>query len=270
MEEILSKLGEYLATYGLKVVAAILIFIIGRWVTAIIVNIVARVMTKAAIEKTLASFVKHLVYGVLMAFVIVAALNKLGVETASFIAIIGAAGLAIGLALQGALANFAAGVMLIFFKPFKVGDTVQVGGMTGTVEELQIFSTILLTPDNRRIIIPNSKITGDNITNYNDVKQRRVDVVFGISYNDDLKKAKSILEEVVVADPRVLKDPKPGIVVCELAESSVNIAVRPWVKPQDYWDVLSDVLERGKLALDKNGINMPYPQRDIHVYQEKK
>jgi small conductance mechanosensitive channel len=201
--------------------------------------------------------------------VVIVALSKLGIQTTSFIAIIGAAGLAVGLALQGSLANFAAGVMLIIFKPFKVGDFISAGGAMGTVEEIQIFNTILNAPDNRCIIVPNSKVTGDNITNFSGITKRRIDLVFGISYTDDMRKAKEILLKVVTSDPRVLKDPKPVVAVSELADSSVNLVCRPWVNPSDYWDVYFDTVEKGKAELEKNGITIPFPQSDVHLHNVK-
>ena len=205
-----------------------------------------------------------------MTFVVVVALGKLGIQTTSFIAIIGAAGLAVGLVLQGSLANFAAGVILIIFKPFKVGDFVMAGGEMGTVKEIQIFNTILAHPDNRKIIVPNAQVTGANITNFSAIENRRIDLVFGISYNDDMKKAKEALEKVVADDSRILKDPKPVIAVSELGDSSVNLVCRPWVKPTDYWNVYFSVTEKGKLELEKNGISIPFPQHDVHIYNEQK
>jgi small conductance mechanosensitive channel len=248
---------------------AVLIFIIGKWVARLVTNLVEKTMVKAKVDPTLASFTKSLSFITLMAFVIIAALSKLGIETTSFIAIIGAAGLAVGLALQGSLANFAAGVLLIIFKPFKVGDFIEAAGKLGSVEEIQILNTILNAPDNRRMIIPNSKVTGDILTNFTDLEKRRIDLVFGISYGDDMKKAKEALERVVSADPRILKDPRPTVAVFELGESSVNLVCRPWVKPTDYWGVYFDVVEKGKLELEKSGITIPFPQRDVHMYQEK-
>ncbi|MCK5288900.1 MAG: mechanosensitive ion channel [Candidatus Omnitrophica bacterium] len=269
MQTWLDKIVEYIIQYGLSLVAAIIIFIIGKLVARLIARIIEKLMVKAKVEKTLASFIKNIVYFGLMVFVVIAALNKLGVQTTSLIAIIGAAGLAIGLALQGSLANFAAGIILIIFKPFKVGDFIEAGGTIGTVEEIQIFNTILNHIDNRKIIIPNSKITGDNISNFSAIKKRRVDLVFGISYNDNIKTAKEALEKVISFDSRVLKDPKPVIAVSELGDSSVNLVCRPWVKPQDYWAVYFDTLENGKLELEKNGITIPFPQSDVHLYKEK-
>ena len=265
----LDKFYSYLLTYGLNLIAAIAIFIIGKWLSRLISRIIEKLMLKANIEKSLASFVKNISYALLLVFVAIAALNKIGVQTTSFVAIIGAAGLAIGLALQGSLANFAAGVMLIIFKPFKVGDFISAAGTMGTVVEIQIFNTILDHFDNRRIVIPNSKITGDNITNFSSIDKRRVDLVFGISYNDDIKKAKDVLLNIVKSDKRVLENPAPAVAVSELGNSSVNIVCRPYVKPSDYWAVYFDTLEKGKIELEKNGITIPFPQSDIHLYEEK-
>ncbi len=270
MEEILNKVYGYLATYGMSVIAALLIFVIGKWLAAVISQSIEKIMIKADTDKTLASFVKHFTYVGILVFVIIAAISKLGVQTTSLIAIIGAAGLAVALALQGSLANFAAGIMFIIFKPFKVGDFIAAGGTIGTVGEIQIFNTILSHPDNRRIVVPNSKITGDNISNFTGIEKRRIDLVFDISYSDDLKKAKEALEKLVANNPRILEDPKPVIAVSELADSSVNLVCRPWVKPQDYWDVYFDTLEKGKVELEKNGITIPFPQRDVHIYEEEK
>ncbi len=270
MDNLIIKIQEFALTYGVKFIGAILIFIIGKIVARFITNVVEKMMIKGKVEKTLVSFLKNIIYVGLMVFVVLAALNKLGVQTTSFIAVLGAAGLAVGLALQGSLANFAAGVMMILFKPFKVGDFIAAGGTIGTVQEIQIFNTILNTMDNRREIVPNSKVTGDNITNFSAVKQRRVDLVFGISYDDNIKVAKDILLKVVADNSKVLKDPAAVVAVSELGDSSVNLVCRPWCKPTDYWDVRFDVLEKGKIALEGGGITIPYPQRDVHMYEEKK
>ncbi|HQJ16020.1 MAG TPA: mechanosensitive ion channel [Candidatus Omnitrophota bacterium] len=269
MQEIWDKVSVYALDYGLRLIYAILILIIGKWIARLVTNLIEKAMITGKLDQTLASFTKSLAFIGLMAFVIIAALNKLGIETTSFIAIIGAAGLAVGLALQGSLANFAAGVMLIIFKPFKVGDFVEVAGKMGTVVEIQMFNTIIDQPDNRRMIVPNSKVTGDIITNFSDLKMRRIDLVFGISYGDDMKKAKDALEKVCSEDARILKDPKPTVAVSELAESSVNLVCRPYVKPADYWSVYFDTVEKGKLALEKAGCTIPFPQRDVHMYQAK-
>jgi len=269
MEGYIVTIKNYLATYGLNVVGAALIFFIGKWLAGIISKITKRVLIKANVDKTLISFVQHLTYFGIFLLAIIAALHRLGVQTATLVAIVGAAGLAVGLALQGSLANFAAGIILIFFKPFKVGELVEVGGIHGHVREIQIFNTIIHTLDNRRVILPNSKVTSENIINYTRIERRRVDLVFGISYGDDIKKAKKILEGVVGSDERILKDPPPDIAVCELGDSSVNLVCRPWIKPDDYWGVYFDTLENGKIQLEAGGITIPFPQRDIHMFEEK-
>jgi len=268
METILTTIYQYLAQYGLKILGAIIIFIVGKWLAKIISQITEKALIKAKIEKTLAKFVRNLTNIGLLIFVVIAALASLGVETTQFAVVIGAAGLAIGLALQGSLANFASGFLMIVFRPFKVGDFIEAAGIKGTVKEIQIFNTILSTPDNLRAIIPNAQITGGNIINYTVNGKRRVDLVIGISYEDDLRKAKKIIEDTLAADQRVLQDPAPTVAVSELADSSVNFVVRPWVPPADYWNVYFDTIENVKLALDKNGITIPFPQRDVHMITE--
>lgn len=259
------EIVRLLSTYGLKLLAAIAVFIIGRIITRWLSQAVAKAMSKTKVEKTLINFVTNLVYVALLVFVIIAALGVMGIETASFAVVLGAAGLAVGLALQGSLSNFAAGVLMMIFKPFKVGDFVEAGGAVGTVKEIQIFNTILNSPDNIRIIIPNAQVTGGNIRNYTVNGTRRVDLVVGISYEDDLKKAKDVIEAVLAADERILKDPPVTVAVSELGDSSVNFVVRPWVKVVDYWDAYFDVTTKVKLALDKNNISIPYPQHDVHI-----
>lgn len=266
MENITDKLMEWGALYGMKIIAAIAILVIGRLVVGILTRIVKRLMSN--VDATLTRFVVSLTRIMLMVIVVIAALNTLGVQTTSFIAIIGAAGLAVGFALQGSLANFAAGVMLIIFRPLKVGDYVEAGGSAGVVEQVNIFNTVLKTVDNRLVIIPNSKVTGDNIVNYSAQEMRRVDLVFGIGYGDDIRKAKDTLNEILAADERILKDPAPTVAVSQLGDSSVDFVVRPWVKTADYWDVYFDLTERVKLTFDQKGITIPFPQRDIHMYQE--
>jgi len=268
MDTILDKLYSYFVNYGLNFIAAILILVVGRWIAGFLAKLIEKVMNQATVDKTLSSFVRHLVYMGTMAFVIIAAVNKLGVETTSIVAVIGAAGLAVGLALQGSLANFAAGIMLIIFKPFKVGDLVEIDSITGTVEELQIFNTIISTLDNKKVVFPNSKVTSDKIVNLSGVEKRRVDLIFGISYSDDIKTAKQALEHVVGNHDLVLKDPKPVIAVSELGDSSVNLVCRPWVKPENYWSVYFDLIENGKLELERRGITIPFPQRDVHIYKQ--
>jgi small conductance mechanosensitive channel len=267
MEQVMVKLQEWIALYGLKVIAAVAILIIGRYVAIGIRAVVRRLLQKSHVDEMLISFITSLTYVAMMAFIIIAAIGQLGVQTASFVAVIGAAGLAIGLALQGSLANFAAGVLMIIFKPIKVGDYIEAGGASGTVEEIGIFTTELKTPDNKKVILPNSKITGDNIVNYTAKDQRRVDIVAGVSYNDNLDKVRKVLEQILSQDDRVLKDPAPTITVLELADSSVNFAVRPWVKTEDYWDVFFATQEKIKKRFDAEGISIPFPQQDVHIYR---
>ncbi len=269
MEDIISKVGELVTIYGLKIIAAIVIFIVGRWIAKLLKKIIQKVMTKRNIDPTILSFVSNLAYVALLTFVVLAALNQLGIQTTSFIAIIGAAGLAIGLALQGSLANFAAGFLMIIFHPFKVGDVIEAAGVVGVVEEIQIFTTQLKTGDNKTVIIPNAKITADNITNFTTKGTRRIDLVFGIGYGDDIDKAKKIIRDILDKDDRILKDPPPTVGVVELADSSVNLAVRPWVKNENYWNVYLDTTENIKKSFDAEGISIPFPQRDVHIHEHK-
>ena len=269
ISNLLAKIYELLTVYGMKVVAAIVIFIIGRWVARGLSNLIKRMMTKSKTDETLVSFVGNLSYVALLAFVIIAALNQLGIQTASFIAVLGAAGLAIGLALQGSLGNFAAGILMIIFKPFKVDDYIEGAGVAGVVEEIQIFTTQLKTPDNKTIIVPNSKIMGDNITNYTMKGTRRVDFVFGIGYEDDIDKARQVIGSIIDSDERVLKDPAPMVAVSELADSSVNFTARAWTTAGDYWSFYFDTIEKVKKLFDAEGISIPFPQRDVHVYEHK-
>ena len=268
MEEIIPKLQEWITFYGLKVLAAIVIFFIGRWIAKALKRLTERVMTKNNVDPTLISFVGDLTYVALLVFVVVAAINQVGVQTTSFIAVIGAAGLAIGFALQGSLANFAAGFLLILFKPFKVGDYIEGAGVAGVVEEIQVFVTKLTTPDNKAVIVPNSKMTGDNIINYSAKENRRVDLVVGVSYDADLSQVRTTRIDILSTDDRILKDPEPQIAVSELADNSVNFVVRPWVKTADYWGVFFDTTESVKKRFDAEGIGIPFPQRDVHLYQQ--
>lgn len=270
MQGTIDKLYGYLIGYGLDLLAAIAIFVIGKWIGKVAARLIQDMLLKANVDATLAKFVKHLFYGTFMAFVIIAALSKVGVQTTSLVAIIGAAGLAVGLALQGSLSNFAAGVILVLFKPFKVGDAIEAGGAMGVVDEIQIFNTVINAPDNRRIIVPNSKITGDNITNFTDIEHRRVDLKFGISYSNDMRKAKDLLMRLVKSDPRILKFPEPVVAVSELADNSVNLVCRPWVKPADYWNVYFDLTEKGKQVLEDNGMVIPFPQHEVYLYDQRK
>jgi small conductance mechanosensitive channel len=265
IEAILNTIYAYLAEYWLRVVGAIVIFVVGRWLAKVISKLVGKAMRRAKIDETLTSFAQDLCHVALLVFVVIAAISNLGVDTASFAVVVGAASLGIAFALQGSLANFAAGVILIIFKPFKVGDFVELGGKAGTVKEIQIFNTILNSPDNVRVIVPNGQVTGTNILNYTVNGTRRIDLVVGVSYGDDLKKAQQVIEGVLAEDSRILKDPAATVAVSELGDSSVNFVVRPWVKAADYWDVRFDTIRKVKLALDKNGITIPFPQRDVHM-----
>jgi small conductance mechanosensitive channel len=267
LEGILDKIIEWGALYGMKIVGALAILIIGRIVVGILTGALKKVMRKSKMDETLVKFLSSLTKTGLLVILFIVVLNQLGIQTTSFVAIIGAIGLAIGFALQGSLANFAAGVMLILFKPFKSGDFIEAGGTTGSVEEIGIFSTIMKTPDNKKIIVPNSNITGGNIVNYSAKETRRVDLVFGIGYDDDLKKAKQLLGQILQGDDRILKDPAPVVAVSELADSSVNFVVRPWVKSADYWGVYWDLTEKVKLTFDAESISIPYPQQDVHMHQ---
>jgi len=270
MANVVQTIYDLSVTYGFKIVGAIAILIIGRIVTSLLTGIISRLMKRATVDETLTRFIGKLTKIALLTFVIIAALGTLGVQTASFIAIIGAAGLAVGFALQGSLSNFASGVMLIIFRPLKVGDFVDAGGSTGVIEEISIFNTIMTTIDNKKVIIPNSQITAGSIVNYSAKEERRVDMVFGIGYGDDIKLAKETLMEIVKADSRVLAEPAPTVAVSELGDSSVKFVCRPWVKTADYWGVYFDITEKVKLTFDQKGISIPFPQRDVHLYQVTK
>lgn len=260
---------ELVITYGIKVLAAIAIFIIGKMIAKWVKKLVIKVMKKADVDQIIIGFTSSIAYIAMLAFVVVAALGQLGIQTTSFIAILGAAGLAIGLALQGSLANFAAGFLMIIFRPFKVGDVVEAAGVTGKVNAIHIFTTTLTTPDNKTIIIPNAKLGGDNIINYSTQATRRVDLTVGVSYDADLKEVRTILEDIVSKDARILSDPEHQVAVAELADNSVNFVVRVWVESADYWGVFFDTTEAVKVRLDQAGIGIPYPQRDVHVYEHK-
>ncbi len=267
MENIIKEIQLIATTYGLRIVGAILTIIIGIWIAKLLAKSLGKVLKKKNVDETLTRFLISLAKIGLIAFVLISAASQIGIETASFIAVIGAAGLAIGFALQGSLSNLAAGVMLIIFKPIKVGDFIEGGGSLGSVESVGIFVTILLTPDNKVIYIPNSTLTGGNITNYSAKDTRRVDMVFGIGYSDDIDKAKNAIKTVLDNDSRILKDPAPQIALSELGDSSVNFNVRPWVNKADYWGVYFDVHEKIKKKFDEEKISIPFPQRDVHVYQ---
>jgi small conductance mechanosensitive channel len=266
-EQMSQVIDTFIIPWGIDIVMAIAIYIIGKFTVGILVNVFGKVMARSKYDEMLIDFIKAIVNSILMLFVIIASLDKLGVNTSSMVAIFGAAGLAIGLSLQGSLQNFAAGVMLLVFRPFKSGDFIDAGGEMGTVMSISIFTTIMTTPDNKQIIVPNGNVYGGNITNFSANATRRVDMVIGISYDSDLRKAKEILNEMVAADERILKEPAPMVAVSELAESSVNFVVRPWVKSADFWAVKFDYTEAVKLRFDSEGISIPFPQMDVHVHK---
>jgi len=262
------KAIDYLLIHGPKLVGAILVLIIGLWIIARISKLIQKAFFKAKVDESLIPFLSILINMTLKVILIISVASMIGIATTSFIALLGAAGLAVGLALQGSLSNFAGGVMILLFKPYKIGDLIEAQGYRGVVEEIHIFVTKLRSPQNELIIIPNGAISNGSVKNYSETKERRIDCVFGISYNSDIKKAREILLEVMNSHEKVLKTPEAAVFVAELGDSSVNLAVRPWAKPEDYWAVYFYVYEEGKLALDKAGIVIPFPQRDVHLIKE--
>jgi small conductance mechanosensitive channel len=265
-DELLATLQTTGVDLAINVVKAVLIFYIGKFVVGLIVRTVRRIMAKRDIEDTLENFVISLLRMVLMLFVVIATVGALGMQTTSFVAVLGAAGLAIGLALQGSLANFASGVLIVLFKPYRVGDFIEAAGIAGTVDHVEILTTVFNTGDNKKVIVPNGQVMGSIITNYSANPIRRIDMVVGVSYSDDLDKVRAALEELVAADDRILDEPAHKIAVSELADSSVNFVVRPWVKTEDYWGVKFDLTEAIKKRFDKEGISIPFPQQDVHLY----
>ena len=259
-------LNAYLIPWGIRLLIAAVVFLAGRWVSKLIVRLMHRVMERAKIDPTLTKFLGSIAYAILLVAVAIATLDQVGVNTTSLLALLGAAGLAVGLAVKDSLSNFSAGVMLIIFRPFKIGDYIEAGGTAGTVEHIQVFSTILLTPDNLEITVPNGAIFGGKIVNVSARPTRRIDMVFGIGYTDDIAKARSLIMTAMAQDSRILKEPAPTVSLAELADSSVNLNVRPWVNSADYWNVRSDLMENIKSAFDKSGISIPFPQRDVHLY----
>jgi len=260
--------GSLLLDWLGRILAAVAIFLIGRWVSKAALGWFARAVAKAQLDETLSRFLSSVIYMILMVFVVLTALSALGVNTTNFLAILGAAGLAIGLALKDSLSNFSAGVMLVFFRPFRTGDFIEAAGVSGSVQSIKIFNTVLKTGDNRVITVPNALIYADTITNFSAEATRRIDLVIGIGYDDDIGRAKALVQGVLSQDDRVLEQPAPAMLLAELGESSVDIAVRPWVKSADYWVVRSDLLENIKRALDNAGLSIPYPQRDLHIVNE--
>ena len=263
-----ADLMPMLSGWVVKIVIALIIYIIGKWIAKRVTNFVKKLMNARDADPTLVNFLSNVVYAILLVAVILAALDTLGLPVTSLVAVVGAAGLAVGLAQKDSLGNFASGVMLVMFRPFSKGDVVEVAGVTGKVDEVRIFSTIMTTPDNKQIIIPNGQVAADTITNYTANDQRRVDLVFGVGYDDDLKLTREVLERICAEHPKVLDDPATSIFVLNLGDSSVDFAVRPWAKTEDYWTVWGDLLETGKVELEAAGLNIPYPQTDVHLHAQ--
>lgn len=268
MGEFLNTLPELLSTYGLKVLTAILILIIGNWISKAVRRVVRKAMASRKLDTTITNFTCSVTYALLMAFVVIAALGQLGVQTSSIVAILGASALAVGLALQGSLSNLAAGVLLMVTRPFKGGDFVEAAGKSGSVDAINLLNTTLKSIDNKQIILPNSSIISNPIINYTAEAKRRVDLTVGVSYSSDLRRVREVLMEEVKKNGKVLEDPAPMVGVLEMASSSVNLVVRPWVKTPDYWSVYFDLTESIKLRLDAEGIEIPFPQTDVHLYRE--
>lgn len=267
--EWLPQLRHFASDYGLRLLTAIAILIAGRIVAGIIKKAAQKAAGKTRADTTITVFAGNIAFILVMVFAVVAAVNRLGIQTTSFVAILGAAGLAVGLAFQGSLANFASGFLMVLFRPFKVDDYVEAGGVAGVVKEIHVFTTTIMTPDNKRIIVPNSKITGDNIVNFTAEEQRRIDLIVGVSYSDDLDHVTRVLNDLITGFPGVLKEPKLQIAVAEMADSSINFVVRPWVKTEDYWKVRFALTEAIKKRFDKEGISIPFPQRDVHLFNKK-
>jgi small conductance mechanosensitive channel len=265
LQEILLRVYAMLVQNGMNVIGALVIFVVGRWGAKIVSSLLGKALTRAKVDPTLVPFIDNLAYTAMLGFVIIAALAEVGVQTASVVAVLGAAGLAIGLALQGSLANFASGVLLLVFKPFRVGDSVQISGVTGTVQAIHVFNTVLNDGDNVRIIVPNGQVTSGNILNYTINGTRRIDMTVSVSYDDDLKKARRVIESVLAADKRILPTPAPVVAVSEMGDSSMDLVVRPWVKTDDYWPVRFDLTEKLKETLDEHGLTMPFPTQEVYV-----
>ncbi|NOZ53143.1 MAG: mechanosensitive ion channel [Gammaproteobacteria bacterium] len=272
MEDLInaSVLGEYMIPWGINILMAIAVYVIGRWIAKLVVKSVDKLMARSDVDESLRKFSGGIINAALTIVVIIASLEQLGVDTTSVLAVFAAAGLAVGLALKDSLSNFAAGVMLIIFKPFKVGEVINAAGVTGSVEAIRIFNTLMRTGDNQEITVPNSHIYGGTIINLTTRDTRRIDLVIGIGYDDNIGKARALLEDILSNDPAILKDPTPIIMVLELGDSSVDLAVRPWVRTSDYWTVRSDLLQTIKETFDNNGISIPFPQRDLHVFEQSK
>ena len=268
-KELMSYLIEVGSSIGLSLILALAILVIGRQIVKILIRVITVALEKSKTEETVRVFVTNLLNTLLMIVVFIAAINQLGIETTSIIAILGAAGLAIGLALQGSLANFAAGILIVVYRPYKVGDYIEAGSHAGTVNDIQIFSTVLTTPDNKIVVVPNGSIMNGSIVNYSGQKTRRIDIIASCSYEDDIDKVKLVLEDIIKNESRILKDPKPQIAVSELADSSVNFIVRPWVNSSDVLSVKYSLLEQIKKRFDKEGFSIPYPQTDVHIHNKE-
>ena len=264
--EIINSITEIAADFGLRLFYAVLIIFVGRWVVKLLLKIIKSALEKTTVEETVRIFVANLLNTLLMVIIFIAAINQLGIETTSIIAMLGAAGLAIGLALQGSLANFAAGILIVMFRPYKVGDYIEAGSSGGTVLDIQIFSTVLKTPDNKVVVVPNATIMDSSIINYTGQETRRVDIIASCGYDDDIDKVKDILKDILDKDERILEEPEPRIAVSELADNSINFIVRPWVKSSDVLGVKYSILEQIKKRFDAEEISIPYPQRDVHIY----
>ena len=268
-KDMMSSLIEIGSSIGISLLMALAILIVGRQLVKLILRLITVALEKSKVEDTVRIFVTNLLNTLLMILVFIAAINQLGIETTSIIAVLGAAGLAIGLALQGSLSNFAAGILIVIYRPYKVGDYIEAGNHAGTVKDIQIFSTVLKTPDNKIVVVPNGSIMNGSIVNYSDQDTRRVDLIISCSYEDDIDKVRSVLEDILKKEKRILKDPKPQIAVAELADSSVNFIFRPWVKRTDYLPVYYSLLEEVKKRFDNEGISIPYPQSDVHIHNHK-
>ncbi len=267
-KELWINVQDLVLVYGLKILYAGLIFFVGRFVIRFLVRGLKKMLVTRNLDLTLTSFVLNLVYFALLIFVAVAALGQLGIQTTSVVAVLGAAGLAVGLALQGSLANFASGILIIVLKPFKIGDFIDGGGATGKVQDIGMITTTLKTPDNKVVTMPNSAIMGGSITNYSAEEMRRMDLVIGVSYDDDIRQVEKVLGEILDKEERVLPEPAYRVGLLELADSSVNFAVRPWVKTSEYWDVYFDLMKQIKLVLEEKGFSIPYPQQDVHLHRD--
>lgn len=267
LEGLLKQAPDLVMTYGLKILFAIIIFFVGKYFSGVAQKLVRKLLNSRKIDPTVVSFVANLTWAVVFVFTVIATLGQIGVQTASLVAVIGAAGLAIGLALQGSLSNFASGVLMVLFRPCRVGDYIEAAGIAGTVDEITIFSTKLRTPDNKVIVAPNSSIMNGTITNYSASENRRIDLVIGVSYSADIALTKKVLTDILDNNQYVLKDPSYTVGLAELANSSINFVVRPWVKTADYWTARFEILEQIKNALDAANIEIPFPQMDIHVKQ---